>query len=46
MRPLSYSQISLYQSCPLCYRLQYIDRLETKDRGYFSFGTTIAGGTA
>jgi len=41
MRPLSYSQISLYQTCPLCYKLQYIDRLETKDRGYFSFGTTI-----
>jgi putative RecB family exonuclease len=41
MRPLSYSQISLYQSCPLCYRLQYIDKLETKDKGYFSFGTTM-----
>jgi putative RecB family exonuclease len=41
MRPLSYSQISLYQSCPLCYKLQYIDRLETKDKGYFSFGTTM-----
>jgi putative RecB family exonuclease len=41
MRPLSYSQISLYQSCPLCYKLQYIDGLETSDRGYFSFGTTI-----
>ena len=41
MRPLSYTQISLYQSCPLCYRLQYIDGLKPKDRGYFSFGTTI-----
>jgi len=41
MRPLSYSQISLYQTCPLCYKLQYIDRLETRDKGYFSFGTTI-----
>jgi putative RecB family exonuclease len=41
MRPLSYSQISLYQSCPLSYKLQYIDGLEPKDRGYFSFGTTI-----
>ncbi len=41
MRPLSYSQISLYQACPLCYKLQYIDGLETKDKGYFSFGTTI-----
>jgi len=41
MRPLSYSQISLYQTCPLCYKLQYIDKLETKDKGYFSFGTTM-----
>jgi putative RecB family exonuclease len=41
MRPLSYSQIALYQTCPLCYKLQYIDGLETKDKGYFSFGTTI-----
>jgi putative RecB family exonuclease len=41
MRPLSYSQISLYQACPLCYKLQYVDGLETSDRGYFSFGTTI-----
>jgi putative RecB family exonuclease len=41
MRPLSYSQIALYQACPLCYKLQYIDGLETKDKGYFSFGTTI-----
>jgi putative RecB family exonuclease len=41
MKPLSYTQISLYQSCPLCYKLQYIDGLKPKDRGYFSFGTTI-----
>jgi putative RecB family exonuclease len=41
MRPLSYSQIALYQACPLCYKLQYIDGLETKDKGYFSFGTTM-----
>jgi putative RecB family exonuclease len=41
MRPLSYSQIAQYQNCPLCYKLQYIDRLETKDKGYFSFGTTM-----
>ena len=41
MKPLSYSQISLYQSCPLCYKLQYIDGLEPKERGYFSFGTTM-----
>ena len=41
MKPLSYSQISLYQSCPLCYKLRYIDGLEERERGYFSFGTTI-----
>ncbi len=41
MKPLSYTQISLYQSCPLCYKLQYIDGLESKERGYFSFGTTM-----
>ncbi|MDD4859965.1 MAG: PD-(D/E)XK nuclease family protein [Dehalococcoidales bacterium] len=41
MRPLSYSQISLYQSCPLSYKLQYIDGLKAKERGYFSFGSTM-----
>ncbi|MFC2062625.1 RecB family exonuclease [Chloroflexota bacterium] len=41
MRPLSYSQISLYQSCPLCYKLQYIDGLKPKDKWYFSFGRTM-----
>lgn len=41
IRPLSYTQISQYRQCPLCYKLQYIDRLKTKPRWYFSFGTTI-----
>ena len=41
MKPLSYTQISLYQTCPLCYKLQYIDKLEPKEKGYFSFGTTM-----
>jgi putative RecB family exonuclease len=41
MRPLSYSQISTYQQCPLKYKLQYIDGLKPKERPYFSFGTTI-----
>ncbi len=41
MRPLSYTKISLYQSCPLCYKLQYIDGLKAKDKWYFSFGRTI-----
>ncbi len=41
MNPLSYTQISLYQSCPLCYKLQYIDGLKPKDKWYFSFGNTM-----
>jgi len=41
VKPLSYTQISQYQSCPLCYRLQYIDGLKPKDKWYFSFGSTI-----
>jgi len=41
MKPLSYTQISLYQTCPLSYKLQYIDGLEQKEKGYFSFGTTM-----
>ena len=41
MRPLSYTQISQYQSCPLCYKLQYIDGLKPKDKWYFSFGLTM-----
>ncbi len=41
MKPLSYTQISLYQSCPLHYKLQYIDGLAPKDKWYFSFGNTM-----
>ena len=41
IRPLSYTQISLYRSCPLCYKLQYIDGLKQKDKWYFSFGTSL-----
>jgi putative RecB family exonuclease len=41
MKPLSYTQIAQYQSCPLCYKLQYIDGLKPKDKWYFSFGTTL-----
>jgi len=41
IKPLSFTQISLYQSCPLCYKLQYIDGLKLKDKWYFSFGTTM-----
>ena len=41
MEPLSYTQIALYQSCPLCYKLQYVDGLKPKDKWYFSFGRTM-----
>ena len=41
MRPLSYSQISTYQSCPLSYKLQYVDGLKPKAKWYFSFGDTL-----
>jgi len=41
MKPLSYSQISQYQSCPLCYKLHYIDGLKTEDKWYFSFGSSL-----
>jgi len=41
MNPLSYTQISIYQSCPLLYKLQYIDGLKPKDKWYFSFGSTL-----
>jgi RecB family exonuclease len=41
MRPLSYSQISTYQTCPLSYKLQYIDGLKPTAKWYFSFGETL-----
>ena len=41
IKPLSFTQISLYRSCPLCYKLQYIDGLRPAAKGYFSFGSTI-----
>jgi len=41
MKPLSYTQIALYQSCPLQYKLQYIHGLKPKDKWYFSFGSTL-----
>lgn len=31
----------MYQTCPLCYKLQYIDGLKPKDKWYFSFGLTM-----
>ncbi|MBN1161983.1 MAG: PD-(D/E)XK nuclease family protein [Dehalococcoidales bacterium] len=41
IRPLSFTQISLYQQCPWCYKLQYIDGLKAKAKWYFSFGTSM-----
>jgi putative RecB family exonuclease len=41
VRPLSYTQISQYRTCPLSYKLQYIDGLRPKDKWYFSFGSTL-----
>ena len=41
IKPLSFTKISLYQSCPLSYKLQYIDGLKPKDKWFFSFGTTL-----
>ena len=41
MRPLSYSQISRYRTCPLWYKLQYIDKLPPKERPYLSFGEVV-----
>ncbi|HTY81970.1 MAG TPA: PD-(D/E)XK nuclease family protein [Dehalococcoidales bacterium] len=41
IKPLSYTQISSYRSCPLCYKLQYIDGLKQKEKWYFSFGTSL-----
>ena len=41
MKPLSYSRISVYQTCPLCYKLRYIDGLKPKDKWYLSFGSTM-----
>ncbi|MEE9247859.1 MAG: PD-(D/E)XK nuclease family protein [Dehalococcoidia bacterium] len=41
VRPLSYSQISAYQTCSLFYKFQYIDKLPRKAKPYFSFGNTM-----
>lgn len=41
MKPLSYTQVSRYRTCPLWYKLQYIDKLKPKVRFYLSFGDII-----
>jgi RecB family exonuclease len=41
MKPLSYTQISRYLTCPLWYKLQYVENLKPKERPYLSFGEII-----
>jgi len=41
MRPLSWSAISTYLTCPLKYKFQYIDGLEEKPRASQSFGRSL-----
>jgi len=41
MRPLSHSSIALYVDCPLKYKLVYVDGLETEEKYYFSFGSSL-----
>ncbi len=38
---ISYSQISLFQKCPLSYRFRYIEKRPSKPSPHLSFGTTI-----
>jgi putative RecB family exonuclease len=41
MKPLSYTQVNRYRTCPLWYKLQYMDKLKPKERFYLSFGDVI-----
>jgi RecB family exonuclease len=41
MARLSFSKISTYQNCPLSYKFQYVDKLPTEEKWYFSFGSTL-----
>ncbi|RJQ31143.1 MAG: PD-(D/E)XK nuclease family protein [Actinobacteria bacterium] len=38
---LSYSAVSTYQTCPLKYKFQYIDKLPTKPSAALSFGSSL-----
>ena len=38
---LSYSQISIYQQCPLKYKYQYIERKPRLPKNYLSFGQSL-----
>jgi len=41
MKPLSYSSMSTYETCPHRYKLIYIQKLPTAEKYYFSFGRSI-----
>ena len=38
---ISYSAISSYQTCPLAYKFQYVDRLPTAPSPALSFGQSL-----
>ncbi len=38
---LSYSSISLHESCPLAWKFRYVDKLPGKSKHYFSFGKAV-----
>ncbi|HEA46959.1 MAG TPA: PD-(D/E)XK nuclease family protein [bacterium] len=38
---LSYSKMSMFQRCPAQYQATYIDKVPTKPKPFFSFGSTI-----
>jgi len=37
----SYSKLSLYEECPLKYKLKYIDKIKEEPKYYFAFGNSI-----
>jgi len=40
-RPLSHSSITMYQECPLRYKLKYVDNVPEKPKHFFSFGQSM-----
>jgi len=41
MRAISYTSLSCYRTCPLQYKLRYIEKLPEKAKPFFSFGTVL-----
>ena len=37
----SYSKMSMYEECPLKYKLKYIDKIKEEPKFYFAFGNSI-----